>query len=272
MEQVEAVGIGSPGPIDIQRGWLISAPNLPLFKNVPIRSRIAEAVGRPAVLENDANAAALAEYWVGAGKDPATRHLIMFTLGTGVGSGLIVDGRIVHGGFGYAGEAGHVIVEPNGRLCGCGQRGCLEAYASAMHVANRASEAIEDGYTSSLSDIIKIEKRSLTAEDVFTAARQGDALAMDKVNEVAGYLGMACVDICRLLDPQVIVLAGGMIQAGDFLLDRVRSSFSDQDWSMAEPRVEIVASSLGVNTGVIGAAAVAWEAHKAGRLESVAGG
>jgi glucokinase len=143
MSQIAAVGIGSPGPIDMKKGLLISAPNLPDFRDVPIRDRIAAAIGKPTFLDNDANVAAFAEYWIGAGRDPSVRDLVALTLGTGIGSGLIIDGKILHGAFGSGGEAGHMIVQPNGRQCGCGQLGCLETYTSASHTAIRAAEAVE---------------------------------------------------------------------------------------------------------------------------------
>lgn len=262
---IEAVGIGSPGPIDFAHGRLASAPNLPKLKDVPIRDRIAQATGRPAVLENDANAAAFAEYWIGAGREPEVRDLVALTLGTGIGSGLVVDGRIVHGGFGSGGEAGHMILVPNGRRCGCGQSGCLEAYTSAMHTARRASEAIEAGEPSSLGELLAAPGGAITAKDVFEAAKAGDPLAGRIVDETATYLGIACVNLCRLLDPQMIVFAGGMVQAGPYLLDRVNEAFAKHDWAMSESRVRIVPAVLGSDAGLIGAAGVAWDAHSAGR-------
>ncbi len=270
MDQIQAVGIGSPGPIDFENGRLASAPNLPAFRDVPIRDRIAAATGRPAFLENDANAAALAEYWIGAGQDPKIRHLVALTLGTGIGGGVVVDGKIVHGGFGNAGEAGHLIVMPNGRLCGCGQRGCIEAYASATHTAKRAAEAIEAGETSTLTDVTTKQNRALTAKDVFDAAKANDALALRIVDETALYLGITCVSLCRLLDPQIIVLAGGMVEAGDFLIDKVRQAFTSQNWQMAKPRVRIVPPQLGSDAGLIGAAAVAWNAQASSTTASQA--
>ncbi len=257
MAKIDGVGIGSPGPIDFENGVLASAPNIPEFNNVPLRDRIAKGTGRPTVLENDANAAALGEYWIGAGRDASIRHLITLTLGTGVGSGVVVDDQIIHGALGRGGEAGHMIVVPEGgRKCGCGQRGCLETYASASHTARRAEEAMEAGETSSLNQIR--EQRSVTAKDVFDAAKAGDTLANRLVNETAMYLGIACVNLSRLLDPQMIVLAGGMVQAGEFLIDRVREAFTSRSWAIMKDHVRIVGAALGNDAGIIGAAAVAW--------------
>lgn len=264
MANVTAVGVGSPGPIDLDQGVVVGAPNFTGFHNVPIRQRIAQALGRPTVMENDANAAAFAEYWVGAGRDPAIRNLVALTLGTGIGGGLVVDGQIVHGGFGQGGEVGHMIVVPDGRLCGCGQHGCLEAYASASSTAKRAQEAIDQGTPTTLSQIRLTPERRVTARDVFEAASSGDALASHIVDETAAYLGIACVNLCRLLDPQMILLAGGMTRSGDFLFDRVRHYFATHNWTISTARVQIAPAQLGSDAGVIGAAAVAWHYHPPG--------
>lgn len=256
IEQIKAVGIGSPGPIDFERGLLAAAPNMPLFRGVPIRDRISEILGLPVSLENDANASAIGEYWIGAGRGGSVRHLIVLTLGTGVGGGVVVDGRIVHGAFGNAGEPGHMIVVPGGRPCGCGQSGCLETYSSASRTGQRAAEAVEAGEPSSLREVHA--RGPVTARDVFQAAEAGDALANRIVDETALYLGIGCVNLCRLLDPELIVLAGGMVQAGGVLLDRVRAAFASHSWKMAPDRVRIVPTEMGGDAGIIGAAAVVW--------------
>lgn len=262
MSQITAVGIGSPGPIDLEKGVLISAPNLPDFRDVPIRDRISEATGKPTVLDNDANVAAFAEYWIGAGSDPSIRHLVALTLGTGIGSGLVINGKILHGGFGNAGEAGHMIVQPNGRQCGCGQLGCLEAYASAFHTALRAAEAVEAAGPGQHTTL----HSTPTAKDVFDAAIAGDELAQRVADETATYLGIACVDLCRLLDPQMIVLGGGMVQARDYLLTRVRQAYERNNWRMSPSQVKIDLAVLGNDAGVIGAGAIACDAHRRGEI------
>ena len=155
---------------------------------------------------------------------------------------------------------------PDGRPCGCGQRGCLEAYASASQTAQRAIEAIDQGEETSLSRIIQPERRPLTSKDVFDAAQAGDRLAQRITRETATYLGVACVSLCRLLDPHMIVFAGGMILAGDYLFNQIRSAFTDHDWRMDRSQVRIVPARLGNDAGVIGAAAVARQAYRAGRL------
>jgi len=262
MDDVSAIGIGAPGPIDFDRGVIIAMPNLDGFDHYPLRDKLARALGRPCELENDANAAAYAEFWVGAARDPNVRHVVMLTLGTGVGTGIIMDGRIFHGAFNNGAEGGHMIVQPNGRQCGCGQRGCVETYASASHVARIVNDALNSGEASSLSQL----EQPVESRQIFEAAVQGDALSLRVVNEAADYLGIACVSICRLLDPQVILFAGGMTLAGDFLFDRIRAAFNRHRWNVAEDRVQIGPATLGNDAGVIGAAGVAWDAMQSGRL------
>ncbi len=259
LTQIKAIGIGSPGPIDAEAGIVLSAPNMPGWENFPLRDRLQEATGRPCFLENDANAAAFGEFCFGAGKDPSIRHLIMLTLGTGVGGGIIIDGKIVHGGYGLAAEAGHLIVAAHGRLCACGQRGCLEAYASAGAVARRGIEAVQAGERTLLSEMYTKQGERLTAKDVFTAADRGDRLAANIVAEATTYLGIACVSLCRLLDPQMIVFAGGLILAGDHLFDGIRNGFTEHDWTILQSKVDIVPAQLGNTAGIIGAAAVAMD-------------
>lgn len=261
MDRVDRIGIGSPGPIDFERGIVRATPNMPGWRDVPLRDLITSLTGRPSVLENDANAAALGEMWAGAGAGRGLTNFVMLTLGTGVGSGIIVDGRILHGAFAMGGEAGHMIVAPGGRLCGCGQRGCLEAYTSASATARRTVEALRAGESSSLARDFADRLDRITAKDVFEAAGKGDALANRIVDETATYLGLACVTLCRILDPQMIVFAGGMVLAGDQLFNRVRSAFRANTWTVVESRVEIVPAQLGNDAGFIGAAAVAWSDH-----------
>ncbi|MCE9592223.1 MAG: ROK family glucokinase [Planctomycetes bacterium] len=265
MENVERIGIGSPGPIDFDAAVVRATPNMPGWRDVPLRDRITSLTGRPAILENDANAAALGELWAGAGRGLKVTELVMLTLGTGVGSGIIVGGKIIHGAFAMGGESGHMIVVPGGRLCGCGQHGCLEAYTSASATGRRAVEALQSGASSSLARDFANRLDTITAKDVFDAARSGDALANRIVDETATYLGIACVNLCRILDPQMIVFAGGMILAGDMLFDRVRSAFRANTWTVVESKVEIVPALLGNDAGFIGAAAVARNGHRNGQ-------
>jgi glucokinase len=266
LDQVNAIGVGAPGPIDFDAGVVLAAPNLPGWTNVPLQKSIAQATGRPVVIENDANAAAMGEFWAGAGQDPTIRDLVMLTLGTGVGGGVIIDGHVYHGGFGFAPEIGHMIMVVNGEPCGCGQHGCLESYASATATIRRAIQAIQVGEATSLRALYEKNSHELSAKDVFDAAKAGDTVAQRVVDQTVTYLGVACASICRLYDPQMIVFAGGMILAGDFLFDHVRAVFKQQNWKLLPARVQIVPAQLGNDAGIIGAAAVAWDRDQSGEL------
>ncbi|MBI1338370.1 MAG: ROK family protein [Phycisphaera sp.] len=254
---ITGIGVGSPGLIDARAGVVKASPNMPAFKQVPLRDLLHKKLNVPTFLANDANAAAFGEFWAGAGKDPHVRSLVMLTLGTGVGGGIVMDGRVVHGSHGLAGELGHLIVERGGRPCPCGQRGCLERYASANAVSLSAVKLLSEGdVTSSLKSL----DSEPSAEQVFEAARQGDALACQVVDQAAHYLGLACLNIARAIDPQMIVMAGGMAMAGDFLFERVRRAATKEWWSIEPFDLPIVPAALGNDAGIIGAAAVAWSA------------
>ncbi len=261
MNDIARVGIGSPGPLDLKKGLVLAAPNMKGWDHVPLRDRIAQETNRPTVLENDANAAAFGEFWVGAGRDPKIRHLVMLTLGTGVGSGIIINGHLLHGAFGNGAESGHMIVVPDGRLCGCGQRGCLETYASASHTAVRTHEELAAGKPSSLQETFAKDPKTVNAKAVFEAAHQGDELAMQIVDRTAYYLAIACINFTRIIEPQMIVFAGGMALAGDHLLNMVRRHFQDLNWHCAPDQSTLAIAELGNDAGIIGAASVAWDAH-----------
>jgi glucokinase len=265
LDSVSAIGVGSPGPIDFERGLVQAAPNMPGWENVPLRDLIAKKTGRPTFLENDANAAAMGEFWAGAGKDSTVRHMIMLTLGTGIGTGFVIDGQLLRGAGGFGAEGGHMIIDIDGRQCGCGQRGCLESYSSASRTAQRAMDALDAGHESSLQAMYGV-KRIVTSKEVFEAAAAGDALALRIVDETAAMLGVACVNLCRLFYPQMIVFAGGMIKAGEFLFERVRGAYEFHDWTLSPSHVQIVPALLGNDAGFIGAAAVAADAHQRGTL------
>ena len=260
-EDLVAVGIGAPGPAELARGVILAMPNLPGMENVPLSRRLSEALHLPVHLENDANAAAYGEFCCGCGT--GSTHLVLLTLGTGVGSGLIVEGRILHGSHSLGGEFGHMIVQPDGDPCACGQRGCLERYSSAAALARRARRAIEAGRSSALSAALR-RKGDLDGTDVAAARQAGDALAAEVWDQGAHYLAVACVNICRILDPDLIVLAGGLAGAGAELLQPVAEHFRRLHWSLTPVRTQIVLSALGDQAGVIGAAAVAWRASRQG--------
>ena len=257
-DDIVGVGIGSPGPLDLANGVVLAMPNIPGFKNFPLRDRLAERLGLRAVLENDANAAALGEFLCGSGR--GCRDMVLLTLGTGVGGGIVIDGRLLHGAHGIGGELGHMIVVPEGEPCGCGQRGCLERYASATFLAQLARRAIENAGRQSLLADALARKGDIDAADVNAARHAGDALAGEIWDQATYYLAIACVGLCRLLDPDLIVFGGGMANAGKDLLEPLQRHFAAQHWTITPPKTRLALAKLGNKAGVIGAAATAWEA------------
>jgi glucokinase len=246
---VTAVGIGCGGPLDPVTGRVLGPPGLPGWDDVPIVDLVAAAYGRPAFLENDATAAVLGEYHYGPWQ--GVRHMLYLTVSTGVGGGLIVDGRVHRGAAGHGGEFGHVIIDWRGRVCGCGQRGCIEAYASGSSIARRAAEALSAGAPSSMSG-------RPTAEAVAAHARKGDPLATRIWDETTAALGRALAVMVNVVEPQLVILGGGVTRAGDMLLLPVRRAALSQAMRPAGAAARVELSSHGDTVGVVGAAASAF--------------
>jgi len=247
-DQVAGVGIGSPGTIDLAAGVVTFSPNLPGWHDVPLRRLVQDGIELPCVLDNDANVAALAEFWVGAGRGSSS--LILLTLGTGIGGGIVLDGRIWHGGNGVAGEIGHMSIDPDGPECGCGNRGCLEAFASATGMVRRMHEAIEEGGLTVLAN----EGESLTARRIHEAALAGDELARRNVEMTGRYLGLGVSNLMHILNPEVIAFSGGMTAAGEMLMQPL---LEEVNWrTMEAPRrdVKVCFAELPDSAGIIGAA------------------
>ena len=265
-DDVQGIGIGVPGLIDSRTGIVRACVNLKDWKDIQLRELAEQALGKPVIVDNDANAAAFGEYSIALKSNTGLQHLALVTLGTGVGSGIVLNRRVFHGGGGLAGEVGHMIVEPNGHLCGCGQYGCLEQYASATAMVRQANELIASGKRSSLQSLVRNEL--LTTQDVFTEASRGDLVAERLVDDLASYLAIACVNLCRIIDLQAIVIGGGVAGAGDQLINPLRKSFSQQNWGLAEGIMPTLsATQLGNNAGFVGAAALVM----AGPSDGVAG-
>ncbi|MDO8301978.1 MAG: ROK family protein, partial [Sedimentisphaerales bacterium] len=227
---------------------------LPMFRNVPLRKMIIERTGKPTVLENDANAACYGEYVIGAGR--GADDMVFLTLGTGIGGGIITNGRLVHGYGANAAELGHIIIEMGGRQCGCGQKGCVEAYASANSTVRRAVEALDAGKASTLAALYR-DKGRITAKDIYEQSAAGDALAREITEGTAKALGILCVSLLHSTGPQRIVFAGGMIAAGELLLSRIRYYFNQNIWTLKHENIEICFATLGEQAGMVGAAALA---------------
>ena len=245
------VGIGAPGPLDRQRGLVIVAPNLG-WKDFPLRERISERVGLPATLDNDANCATVGEWWQGAAR--GARHVVGITIGTGIGGGLIIDGRLFHGASDVAGEIGHTTIELNGRYCMCGNYGCLEAYASGPAIATRAREVLVRELTESLLPrLVNGDLDRLTAQTVYDAAKSGDAVANEIVRDTARYLGVGIANLLNIVNPDVVVVAGGVTQAGDALFGPLRAEVRRRAFRPAVEGARIVPGGLPGTAGVVGA-------------------
>ncbi len=260
-KQVAAMGVVSPGLIDPGRGMILATSNLPGWKNVPFRDQIAAKTGLPIVVENDAAGAAYGEYWAGAGAEAEIHHLIMLTLGTGIGGGVVIDGKLLQGNFASTAEFGHIIVAPGGKPCPCGQRGCLELYASASAIVREALVHIQAGEETMLTKY-HTHENPITCADVFDAARNNDPVADTIVNAALEHLGQVCVSLTRIFDTQLIVLGGGMTAAGPALFDRMNRIFQELTWRLMPELVKIVPTKLGNNAGFIGAAGLAAELIK----------
>lgn len=253
-EAVRAVGLGSPGTMDLRKGLLLDPPNLPGWVNWPIRDKLAEALGKPTVLQNDANAAAYGESWAGAGR--GTSSLVLFTLGTGIGCGIVDDGRIIEGRHSHGAECGHIIIQmEGGRQCSCGQYGHLEAYASATALVKRAIEALEEGESSVLRQ--HLAGQSLTARAIDEASDAGDPLARRLMRETARYLAIGAVCLMHTIDPDIILFGGGMIGAGPEFLEQVRTHVRQIAFPVPVKATRIEYASLGGDAGFIGAAGCA---------------
>ncbi|HEX2190602.1 MAG TPA: ROK family protein [Longimicrobiaceae bacterium] len=252
-EEIAGVGIGSPGPLDRRTGTVINTPNLG-WRNFPLRDLISNALHLPATLDNDANCATYGEWWLGAGR--GTRALVGFTLGTGIGGGIVLNGEIFHGCSDVAGEIGHMTIDSNGRRCKCGNYGCLEQYASGPAIALRAVEGIEAGAETVLLEMVNGKLDEITAATVYEATVQGDAYATEVMKDTAKFLGAGIASIINILNPEMIVIAGGVTRAGDTLFEPLRAEVRRRAFKSAQECCRILPAELPGTAGVVGAAAV----------------
>jgi glucokinase len=252
------VGIGAPGPLDRELGIVIVAPNLG-WRDFPLRDRVAKRVGLPATLDNDANCATMGEWWVGAAK--GGRNVVGLTIGTGIGGGLILEGRLYHGASDVAGEIGHTTIDSTGRRCKCGNYGCLEAYASGPAIAERAREALAGDGDSILPAMVNGRVERITAQTVYDAAREGDATAREVVRDTARFLGAGIANLLNIFNPDVVVIAGGVTQAGATLFDPLRAEVRRRAFKPAVDACRIVPGSLPGSAGVVGAVATFKQQH-----------
>jgi glucokinase len=250
------IGVGAPGMVD-RMGRLCFAPNLPQAHGVDWTALIGERLpGRTVVIENDANLAVLAEHRLGAAR--GLHHVVMVTLGTGIGGGIVVDDRVQVGAAGFAGEIGHMVVDPNGPPCPCGRRGCWERFASGAGLGVRAREAALAGRLGEVVRVAGGDPESVRGEDVSAAAAAGDPAARGVIEEVGRWIGFGLANLACVLDPECFVLGGGVVQAGSLLIDAARTAFEELvEGRDRRPLATVVAAAFGERAGAIGAALAA---------------
>ena len=255
LKQVKAVGIGAPGTIDSGNGRVLFAPNLK-WEDVPLKKALEKALGLPVFVENDANAAMLGVYETELSSKP--RHVIGIFLGTGIGGGIILDGKLYSGFTGTAGEIGHMVIQVGGPKCNCGNQGCFEALASRTAIFRRLTEAVAAGKKTILTESLGPDLKDLRSGDLRKAIKKGDKLVENIVEEAAEYTGIAVANLINLFNPEVVVLGGGVIDAlGDEMMAIILETAQDYGMSGAMKGVDIVASKRGDDAGIVGAAVLA---------------
>ncbi|MEP6814336.1 MAG: ROK family glucokinase [Marmoricola sp.] len=251
---VEAIGVAAAGFIDKQRATVMFAPNL-AWRQVPLREHLQGKLGLPVVIENDANAAAWGEFTFGAGKD--TDDLLLVTVGTGIGGGVVLDGELMRGAFGVAAEIGHLRVVPGGRACGCGNLGCWETYGSGSALVRQTREQLQAGSLlgRDLLDRAGGDIGAVTGPMITDAARDGDSFAIEQLTELGRWLGEGIASLVAVLDPAKVAIGGGVSEAADLLLDPIREAFAAQLTGRGyRPVAEIRLAELGNRAGQLGAA------------------
>jgi glucokinase len=250
-KSVVAASIMVPGPVDSEKAVILQAPNLPYLINFPLKAELEQKLGWPVRIENDANAAAVGEMWMGAAR--GCRDVVSVTLGTGVGGGVIVDGKLWRGSHGSAGEIGHTTVDPfSGLKCKCGNTGCLELFASATAIVRMTREQLSSFPKS------KLKLEELTAEKVYEAGQSGDELALAVFNRFGMYLGIGLANLISLIDPQIVVIAGGAGNGWDLFATEMFRQLEERAFQTAAQRVKIARAECGDNAGLLGAARLAF--------------
>ncbi|KGN73866.1 glucokinase [Porphyromonas macacae] len=257
-EKIRGIGVGAPNG-NYFTGSIEFAPNLPWSGKIPLAKLISERIGIPVALTNDANAAAIGEMTYGAAR--GMKDFIVITLGTGVGSGIVVNGNLVYGHDGFAGELGHMIVRRNGRKCGCGREGCLETYCSATGVARTAREYLS--IRSDESSLRSLEPEKITSKDVYDAAINGDPMALEIFEATGKVLGEACADFITFSSPEAIILFGGLTKAGDLLMNPIRHHMEKNVLNIYKGKTKLLISQLKESdAAILGASALGWEAKE----------
>ncbi len=271
-DDVAAVGLGSPGTMDIPAGKLLEPVNLrgPGWQNFPIRDRLAQRLGKPVAFQNDANAAAYGEYWAGVGR--GVHSLVLFTLGTGIGCGIVIDDQIVEGRHSHGAECGHVVIcmrqegHPLPRQCGCGRYGCLEAYASATALEKRAAEGLAAGADTRLREFWEATPAEDRARLIDQLSKEGDAFCRKLMRETAYYLAVGATNLMHTIDPDMVVFAGGMTRSGEQFLEWIREDIRRLAFPTPAEKTKVLYGVLGNSAGFVGAAGWARRQHRRGLL------
>ncbi len=259
-ESISAIGVSCGGPLDTKTGVVYSPPNLPGWDALPLKAKLESEFDIPVTIENDANASALAEYRFGGGR--GYDALLYMTMSTGIGGGIVIDGEIYHGANDSAGEVGHQILLPNGPPCGCGKRGCLEALCSGPAIARRAQAAIQKQLETEKTATFELLKladgriETVKSEHVLAAARTGDALALQLVDETAYYMGWGIANLVNILNPDIVLLGTIAIAAGDLLLDPIRKTVAEFAMTRLAQAAKIESAQLGEALGDLAAIAL----------------
>jgi glucokinase len=246
---LQAVGIGLPGFLDLENGILKRAVNLKWPLDVPVTGTLQEVFGVPVCMDNDGNLAALGEVWIGAGT--GSKSALCVTIGTGVGGGIVLDGHVYRGVSTMAGEIGHLPMKPDGELCNCGKRGCLETLASATALARMGERAGLKSFEGADSPV--------TAKDVFRHVNQGNPIAREIVNQMVDWLARGLAQAANLLNPDVIVIGGGVVQAGEALFNPLVQAFAQMALPLVADSCKLVSAKLGTHAGMLGAARLGWQ-------------
>ncbi len=257
--RLSGVGVGAPGPIDVRRGRVYFFPNVPGWKNTPLKAILQRRLRRPVWLDNDAGAAALGEFCFGAGR--GSKSMIALTLGTGIGGGWVLDGRLFHGPAFSATEIGHVIIHEDGPLCACGNRGCVETYVGNHYFVAEVRKRLKQGARSVLKQWIR-QGKELSPLLVAQAARKGDSFSKKFWLETGEHLGTVLAGLCNVLNPDRVILGGGIAQTGRLILDPVTAAIGKKAFSIAARSVKVMPAKLGMDAGLVGAAALVFSNQK----------
>jgi glucokinase len=260
ISEISAIGIGAPGISNPEAGILFTSPNLPGWRNVLLRDIIQNRLGKKAFLINDANAAALGEFYFGAAQ--GVRNFIYITLSTGIGGGIVIDGKIYSGAIGAAGEVGHMTIDDEGPICNCGNRGCWEVLASGTALAREARHRVEEGKRTSILEYADGDVEKVTAQVVHNAAEHGDSLAKELISRTGYYVGVGLANLINIFNPELIVIGGGLSNIGDMLLKPAFKVAGARAYKEAFKATRFASPKLGRNSGVLGAAAFALQEMK----------